>query len=117
MPKKTTNTTRPHVGRLVSNLKTIDGRPRTVELGPKTLIVGPNGSGKSSIQQSLQLALNGSADDLVGRDGVRDNGLLLAHVRRGYRAGAFNLQPIGAAEQTNISLAWAAPVLWIRASV
>jgi transcriptional regulator with XRE-family HTH domain len=48
---------------------------------------------------------------------VRDNGLLLAHVRRGYRAGAFNLQPIGAPEQTNISLAWATPVLWIRASV
>ncbi len=80
VPKKTTNTTRPHVGRLVSNLKTIDGRPRTVELGPKTLIVGPNGSGKSSIQQSLQLALNGSADDLVGRDGVRDNGLLMSMV-------------------------------------
>lgn len=75
MAKKTT-TARPHVERLVSNLKTADGRPRTVELGPKTLIVGPNGSGKSSIQQSLQLALIGSADDLVGRMGVRDAGLL-----------------------------------------
>ena len=47
---------------------------------------------------------------------VRDNGLLLAHVRRGYRAGAYNLQPPGAAEQTNVALAWAAPVLWIRTS-
>lgn len=75
MPKKTT-TQRPHIERLVSNLKTSDGRPRTVELGPKTLIVGPNGSGKSAIQQSLQLALLGSADDLVGRMGVRDAGLL-----------------------------------------
>lgn len=75
MAKKTT-AQRPHVERLVSNLKTADGRPRTVELGPKTLIVGPNGSGKSSIQQSLQLALLGSADDLVGRMGVRDAGLL-----------------------------------------
>lgn len=80
MPKKTTNTARPHIERLVSNLKTDDGRPRTVDLGAKTLIVGPNGSGKSSIQQSLQLALNGSADDLVGRDGVRDNGLLMSMV-------------------------------------
>jgi|GEM_PF-2976771 len=77
MAKKTT-TQRPHVERLVSNLKTADGRPRTVELGPKTLIVGPNGSGKSSIQQSLQLALLGSADDLVGRSGVRDSALLMS---------------------------------------
>jgi energy-coupling factor transporter ATP-binding protein EcfA2 len=80
MPKKTTNAARPHVERLVSNLKTIDGRPRTVDLGAKTLIIGPNGSGKSAIQQSLQLALLGSADDLVGRDGVRDNGLLMSMV-------------------------------------
>ncbi|MCE2661153.1 MAG: helix-turn-helix domain-containing protein [Rubrivivax sp.] len=47
---------------------------------------------------------------------VRDNGLLLAHVRRGYRGGAFNLAPTGSAEQTNVALAWAAPVLWIRTS-
>lgn len=47
---------------------------------------------------------------------VKDNGLLLAHVRRGYRAGAFNLAPTGGPEQQNVSLAWAAPVLWIRTS-
>jgi ABC-type cobalamin/Fe3+-siderophores transport system ATPase subunit len=80
MAKKTTTTQRPFVERLTSNLKTADGRPRNVTLGPKTLIVGPNGSGKSSIQQSLQLALLGSADDLVGRDEVRDNGLLMSMV-------------------------------------
>lgn len=45
---------------------------------------------------------------------VRDNGLLLAYVRRGYRAGAFNLQPTSAPEQQNVALAWASPVLWIR---
>lgn len=45
---------------------------------------------------------------------VKDNGLLLAHVRRGYRAGAFNLTPTGGAEQHNVALAWASPVLWIR---
>lgn len=71
---------RPYVERLVTNLKTADGRPKTLDLGPKTLIVGPNGSGKSSIQQSLQLALIGSADDLLGRDAVKDNGLLMSMV-------------------------------------
>ena len=80
MAKKTTTAQRPFVERLTSNLKTADGRPRNVTLGPKTLIVGPNGSGKSSIQQSLQLALLGSADDLVGRDEVRDSGLLMSMV-------------------------------------
>lgn len=80
MAKKTTTTTRPYVATLTTNLKTVDGKSRTVELGPKTLIVGPNGSGKSSIQQSLQLALVGSADDLFGRMGVRDSGLLMSMV-------------------------------------
>ena len=80
MAKKTATPQRPFVERLTSNLKAADGRPRNVTLGPKTLIVGPNGSGKSSIQQSLQLALLGSADDLVGRDEVRDNGLLMSMV-------------------------------------
>jgi energy-coupling factor transporter ATP-binding protein EcfA2 len=60
-PKKQTTTARPHVERLVTNLKTADGRPKTVDLGPKTLVIGPNGSGKSAVQQSLQLALLGSA--------------------------------------------------------
>lgn len=81
MAKKTTvAASRPFVSQLTSNLKTLDGRPRNLTLGAKTLVVGPNGSGKSSIQQSLQLALIGSADDLVGRDGVRDNGLLMSMV-------------------------------------
>ncbi len=80
MAKKTTTAQRPFVAHLTSNLKTADGRPRNVTLGAKTLIVGPNGSGKSSVQQSLQLALLGSADDLVGRDEVRDSGLLMSMV-------------------------------------
>ncbi|MFZ9393364.1 MAG: AAA family ATPase [Ilumatobacteraceae bacterium] len=78
--KTSTSQQRPFVAHLTSNLKTADGRPRNVTLGSKTLIVGPNGSGKSSIQQSLQLALLGSADDLVGRDEVRDNSLLMSMV-------------------------------------
>ena len=81
MAKKTASTsTYPYVERIITNLKTPDGKPKTVEMGSKTLIVGPNGSGKSSIQQSLQLALVGSADDLLGRDGVKDNGLLMSMV-------------------------------------
>jgi len=80
-PKKTASTsTRPFVERLVTNLKTADGQPKTYALGPKTLIIGPNGSGKSGIQQSLQLALIGSADDLVGRMNVRDSGMLMSMV-------------------------------------
>ena len=78
--KTSTPQQRPFVAHLTSNLKTADGRPRNVTLGAKTLVVGPNGSGKSSIQQSLQLALLGSADDLVGRDEVKDNGLLMSMV-------------------------------------
>ena len=79
MAKKTT-ASRPYVAKLTTNLKSPDGKARSVELGPKTLIVGPNGSGKSAIQQSLQLALIGSADDLLGRDSVRDSALLMSLV-------------------------------------
>lgn len=79
MAKKTT-TGRPYVEQLTTNLKTTSAKGRQINLGPKTLIVGPNGSGKSSIQQSLQLALVGSADDLLGRTGVRDGGLLMSMV-------------------------------------
>ena len=78
--KPASASTYPYVERIITNLKTPDGKPKTVELGPKTLIVGPNGSGKSAIQQSLQLALVGSADDLLGRDSVKDNGLLMSMV-------------------------------------
>jgi len=80
MAKKTTTTNRPYVKTLTSNLKSPDGKSRTIELGPKTLIIGPNGSGKSAIQQSLQLALIGSADDLLGRMNVRDAGMLMSMV-------------------------------------
>ena len=79
-PKKQTTTARPFIESLGSNLKTADGRPKQTALTAKTLIVGPNGSGKSAVQQSLQLALLGSADDLTGRDGVKDNGMLMSMV-------------------------------------
>jgi transcriptional regulator with XRE-family HTH domain len=43
---------------------------------------------------------------------VKDNGLVLANVRRGYRAGTYNLS--GGHDATNVGLAWASPVLWIK---
>lgn len=44
---------------------------------------------------------------------VRDNGLKLAHVSRGYRRGAFNLT-VGQGDPQSYELAWATPVLWIK---
>lgn len=44
---------------------------------------------------------------------VKDNGLVLANVRRGYRAGTYNLAGSGH-DATNVGLAWASPVLWIK---
>jgi hypothetical protein len=76
MPKSN----RPFVEKLTSNLKSADGSQWSVELGPKTLIVGPNRSGKSRITQSIELALVGAADDLIGRDEVKDGGLLMSFV-------------------------------------
>jgi len=71
---------RPYVAHLTSNLKSAGGKTWTAELGPKTLIVGPNRSGKSRITQSLELALAGAADDLIGRNDVKDGTLLLNFV-------------------------------------
>lgn len=73
-------TARPYVASLTSNLKSGGGKPWTVELGPKTLIVGPNRSGKSRITQSLELALAGAADDLFGRNDVKAGDMLMGLV-------------------------------------
>lgn len=45
---------------------------------------------------------------------LRDDGLLLAQVRRGYRVGRFNLLDRSGAQHHNVELAWASPVLWIK---
>lgn len=47
---------------------------------------------------------------------IRDNGLKLAHVSKGYRKGAFNLTPVSGGEPQTYELAWASPVLWIKTS-
>jgi len=78
MAKKKT-TARPYVSRVFSNLKSPlpNGDAWAVDLAPKTLLVGSNTSHKSSVIQSVELALSGSADDIVGRSAVADAALLL----------------------------------------
>lgn len=70
---------RPFVQTVISNLKSPDpdGGEWTVNLGQRTLVVGPNTSHKSAILQAIELAMSGAADDIVGRNNVRDGGLLL----------------------------------------
>ena len=56
-----------HITKIKSNIKGgIDQ-----ELGEKTLIVGPNGIGKSAIVNAVELALGGTASDIVGRTEVK----------------------------------------------
>ena len=71
---------RPFVESIHSNLKSPSPTAEswTVELGQHTLLVGTNTSHKSSVIQAVELALSGSADDIVGRNGVKDPGLLLS---------------------------------------
>ena len=70
---------RPHVTSIHSNLKSPlpNGDAWTIDLAPKTLLVGSNTSHKSSVIQSVELALAGSADDIVGRNAVADAALLM----------------------------------------
>lgn len=63
-----------HIKRIHSNIK--GGVEQ--ELGEKTLIVGPNGIGKSAIVNAIELAVGGSASDIVGRAEVKREGDLLA---------------------------------------
>lgn len=48
------------------------------DLGEKTLIVGPNGRGKSAIVNAVELALGGTASDIVGRAEVKREADLIA---------------------------------------
>lgn len=47
-----------------------------LDLYPRTLLVGTNGSGKDAILASVALALTGIADDVMGREEVKDEGLV-----------------------------------------
>ena len=69
-----------YVSRVRSNLKSPNGESYSIELGPKTLLLGRNTSHKSAIVQSVELALTGAVDDIVGRTNVKDSSLLLSLV-------------------------------------
>tara|TARA_Y100001938_G_scaffold143623_1_gene216695 strand:+ start:12735 stop:14747 length:2013 start_codon:yes stop_codon:yes gene_type:complete len=71
--------TRPYVEHVYSNLKSPrpNGDAWGIDIGPKTLIVGSNTSHKSTIVQAVELAIAGSADDIIGRSIVSDAALLL----------------------------------------
>lgn len=67
----------PHVTHVVSNLKSPNNKHWSIDLGPRTLIVGSNTSHKSTVVQAVELALSGAADDLIGRNAVKDGATLL----------------------------------------
>ena len=45
---------------------------------------------------------------------VKNNGLLIGHVERGYRAGTYNLMLNTGETKKNLELAWSCPILWIK---
>tara|TARA_R110000744_G_scaffold76416_2_gene151404 strand:- start:3775 stop:5775 length:2001 start_codon:yes stop_codon:yes gene_type:complete len=71
--------TRPYVEHIYSNLKSPrpSGDAWGIDIGQKTLLVGSNTSHKSAVVQAVELAIAGSADDIVGRSIVSDAALLL----------------------------------------
>jgi hypothetical protein len=71
--------TRPYVEHVYSNLKSPrpNGDAWSIDIGQKTLLVGSNTSHKSTIVQAVELAIAGSADDIIGRSIVSDAALLL----------------------------------------
>ncbi len=71
--------TRPYVENVYSNLKSPrpNGDAWSIDIGPKTLLVGSNTSHKSTVVQAIELAIAGSADDIIGRSIVSDAALLL----------------------------------------
>ena len=77
MTKKKTPQPRPYITKVKSNVKAPSEEPWEIELSQRTLIVGANASRKSAILQSIELALTGCVDDLIGRSTVKDAGMLL----------------------------------------
>lgn len=48
---------------------------------------------------------------------LKNNGLQMAHIKRGYRRGTYNIINNTGAITQNVELAWASPVLWIKTNV
>lgn len=68
---------RPYVSAMSTNLKSPTGSVWRADLPRLLCLVGRNAAGKTRYVQALQLAYGGYADDVAGRDGVRDTGLLV----------------------------------------
>lgn len=45
---------------------------------------------------------------------IKNNGLQMAHVKRGYRKGTYNIADNGGRVMQNVEIAWASPVYWIK---
>lgn len=45
---------------------------------------------------------------------IKNNGLQMAHVKRGYRRGTYNVTDNSGRTTQNVELAWVSPVLWIK---
>lgn len=45
---------------------------------------------------------------------VKGNGQIIGYVKRGYQKGAYNVAGLCGEIHSNVELAWAAPVIWIR---
>lgn len=43
---------------------------------------------------------------------VKNSGLVMAHIKRGYKRGAYNILDHGGKMTPNVEIAWASPVLW-----
>ena len=63
---------------VTTNIKSPDGRPRTTQIGGKTLLIGPNECGKSTVAEAIQLALTGSVSGLFMRPKAVKTGVQLA---------------------------------------
>lgn len=68
---------------LSGDLTSPDGKPWEFTLGPKTLVVARNGRGKTRLSHALRLALTNTTDDLLGRNMVKDRGLLATLIAKG----------------------------------
>ncbi len=45
---------------------------------------------------------------------IKNNGLHMAHIKRGYRKGTYNIADSSGRIMQNVELAWASPVFWIK---
>jgi transcriptional regulator with XRE-family HTH domain len=45
---------------------------------------------------------------------IKNNGLHMAHIKRGYRKGTYNIADSSGRIMQNVEVAWASPVFWIK---